>query len=114
MATVGNNANLEYGYLRESFFTDEEKEHFIKLMQDDKERIVHGNMLAESPDKLYEKAMKLIERVENGEFNEDEMKKVERKISHLLAGIEDVHLECILEFLYKSDNNSDSDELGLI
>ena len=97
MAIVGNNTNSEYANLRDSFFTEEEKKQFNKVMKDEKDQKIHAEMLEKKASLLYKKAMQLINRVEAGEFNEKQMKKVEYVISHLLAGIEDLHKELILE-----------------
>ena len=41
--------------------------------------------------------MDLIKRVELGEFNDEQLEKVEYAIAHYLSGIEDLHQELILE-----------------
>lgn len=97
MATVGNNNNGEYSHLRDSFFTKGEEEQFKQRMQEPKEQIIHHSLLKQNVDKLYEKAMDLVQRVEQGEFNEEEMEKVERAIAHYLAAIDDLHLELVHE-----------------
>ena len=97
MATVGNNTSAKYEHLRESFFTEGEKEQFEKIIKHPKNRKIHAKMLEQKAETLYKKAMTLIEAVERGEFNEEEMAVVEFTISHYLAGIEDLHQELILE-----------------
>ncbi len=98
MATVGNNMDGKKSHVRDSFFSSKgEKEYFEKLMQDPKERSIHAKALRMNADTLYKKAMDLINRVEAGEFNEEQMAKVEYMISHYLAGIDDLHKELILE-----------------
>lgn len=97
MATVGNNTSAKYEHLRESFFTEGEREQFEKIMKSPKNRAIHEKMLEQNADTLYKKAMVLIEAVERGEFNEEEMAVVEYTISHYLAGIDDIHPELVLE-----------------
>lgn len=93
MATGGNNSNMKATELRESFFaSEEEREYFTKLMQDPKERKIHADLLAKSAKELYEKAISLIQRVESGEFNEEQMATVEYTIAHCLAAIEDIYM----------------------
>ena len=66
-------------------------------MKNPNNRTIHEKMLEQKAETLYKKAMVLIEAVENGEFNEEEMAVVEYTISHYLAGIDDLHPELILE-----------------
>ena len=97
MATVGNNTSAKHEQLREAFFTEGEKEQFKKVMSNPKDQRIHSKILEEKAETLYKKAMDLIKRVELGEFNDEQMEKVEYAISHYLAGIEDLHQELILE-----------------
>lgn len=95
MATQGNNVSGKYAELRDSFFSDSEKEYFAKIMKNPKDRAIHAKLLRKKADWLYKKAMGLITRVENGEFNEEQMARVEYMIAHYLAAIED--FEKVLE-----------------
>ncbi len=72
-------------------------------MRNPKDQRIHAKMLEEKAETLYKKAMDLIKRVELGEFNDEQMEKVEYAISHYLAGIEDLHQELILEKTLRSE-----------
>ena len=98
MSTKGNNTSAKKAHVRDSFFDSGEKEFFTKLLKDPEERTLHSELLREDVEKLYKKACKLINRVEKGEFNEEQMIKVERIIAHCLAAIEDVELVKEYEF----------------
>jgi len=89
MSTIGNNISGEKSHVRDSFFDSKEEQYFKKLLSDPKERRLHSKLLKENVDKLYAKACNLIDRVEQGEFTEEEMVNVERAIAHCLAAIED-------------------------
>ncbi len=95
MGTIGNNADGNIGYVRDSFFTEGEQDYFEKLMRNPDERRIHFKLARKNAQELFDKAMELIDRVEAGEFNEEQMQKAERAIVHLLAGIED--LQKVLE-----------------
>lgn len=97
MATIGNNLNKEYSLVRNAFFTEEETKHFEKMLQNPIERREQENLKYEHADVLYRKARHLMDRVENGEFNDRQMKEVECAIAHLLAAIEDCEQVAILE-----------------
>ena len=56
---------------------------------------IHTRLLTKKVEILYKKAMKLIVRVEEGAFNEEQMANVEYMIAHYLGAIED--LEKVLE-----------------
>ena len=68
-----------------------------KLWGEKREQKIHKKLLNEKASVLYEKAMKLIIRVELGEFNEKQMKGVEYAIAHYLAAIEDIQKVKLLE-----------------
>lgn len=96
MATIGNNTSAEYARVRDIFFGSEgERKNFENLMQNPNEREIHTELLKKSADELYERAMNLINRVEYGEFNQEQMERVERAIAHCLAAIEDVQLALV-------------------
>ena len=84
-------------HVRDSFFDSSEKEHFTKILNNPKEMDLHCKLLRENADKLYKKACDLINRIERGEFNEEEMEDVERIIAHCLGAIEDLELVKELE-----------------
>lgn len=95
MSTIGNNGNLKFSQTRDSFFTDSEKEFFTKLLENPKERFIHTQLLRQKVESLYERALNLLNRVESGEFNEEQMAKVEHLIAHYLGTIQD--FEKVLE-----------------
>lgn len=95
MAIKGNNSNQQYSFVRDSFFSESEKKFFTKLLEDPTEMKIHSKLLTQKVELLYKKAVKLISRVEAGEFNEKQMANVEYMIAHYLAAIED--FERVLE-----------------
>lgn len=90
-------ASEKYGLAKEAFFTKGEKKQFKEVMENPEDQQIHADLLKVDAEKLYKKAMKLIDRVESGEFNEEQMVKVEYMIAHLLAAISDFELELTLE-----------------
>ena len=97
MATVGNNFKAEYANSRDAFFCEVEKAYFEELMQNPKERKINNRFKQHEAEKLHREAKKLIERVENGEFKDDQMEVIEYCIAQLLGGVEDAHLEKVKE-----------------
>lgn len=97
MATIGNNFKAEYANTREAFFCDGEIDFFNKLMQNPEERKINNCLKQYKAEKLHREAKKLIERVENGEFNDEQMECVEYCIAQLLGGVQDSHVEKIKE-----------------
>ncbi len=95
MGTMGNNEDGNKSLVRDSFFTEGEKEYFEELMKKPEEKKIHNALTKENVQDLFDMAMELINRVEAGEFDEKQMEKVERLIAHLLAAIED--LQRVLE-----------------
>ena len=95
MATIGNTFKKENTETRDAFFTKSEKEHFEELLKDSAEKEKHEQFLLKGIDKLRAKAEELISRVDAGEFNEEQMQKVENTIAHCLAAVED--LERVLD-----------------
>ena len=95
MGLQGNNVNKKYSEVRDAFFSESEMKYFTKLLQDSSEMEIHANLLTKKVELLYEKSKKLITRVEEGAFNEEQMANVEYKIAHYLGAIED--LEKVLE-----------------
>lgn len=98
MATVGYNTNQDYADAREAFFTEGEREFYIKSLQDPKHMKIHDKVTMKSSEEKYAKAMELISMVENNLIAEDKMAETELKIAHLLSG-EDMHIEKIAECL---------------
>lgn len=103
MATIGNNVSSEYANVRDAFFTPGEIENFEKIMKDPENFKFHNKLIKQNVHVMYAKAMDLIERVERGEFNENQMERVERLIAHCLASIEDLHLELVHEKYYDDE-----------
>lgn len=96
MSTLGNNINNKNSYVRDTFFSSKgEQKYLEKMMKYPKEKAIHNSLLRENAENLCKKAMDLIERVEQGEFDEKQMHEVEYLITHYLAGIED--LQKVLE-----------------
>jgi len=92
MSSIGNNVDGKKSHVRDSFFDSDEKEYFKALLKKPEEMKLHCQLLRKNVDKLYKKACDLISRVEQGEFNEEEMAQVEYIIAHCLAAIEDAEL----------------------
>jgi len=90
MSSIGNNYLRTFSETRDSFFTPEERSFYNEIMQSPTERCEHNHLKMERVEKLYEKAMELINRVETGEFGEDGMDRVEYYLVHLLGAIEDI------------------------
>lgn len=90
MATNGNNINPEHAYLRDCFINEDMQEDLNKLMQDPKNQIIHRILTKRKTSLLYEKAMELIEKVDNGEFTDDQMDQIEKEIAFFLSAIEDI------------------------
>lgn len=97
MASTGNNVSGKMAHVRDSFFDSGEKEYFTDLLNNPKEMDLHCKLLRENVDKLYKKACELINRVEKGEFDEEQMVKAERAIAHCLGAIDDIELVKELE-----------------
>lgn len=94
--TEGNNFSRKNSQLRDSFLTESELEYFEELINDKKcgkdERRLHSDLLRESADDLCKTAQRLIDRVERGEFNDEEMEYVEYVILHCLKAVEDAEM----------------------
>ena len=104
MATEGNNMNKEIAETREAFFSEGEIDYFRRLLKSPAERLIHYKLVNKKATELHEKAMDLIERAEAGQFNEEEMFKIEYLISHYLGAIEDLHRVLIKERTPNKDN----------
>lgn len=97
MATEGNNMNKEIAETREAFFSEGEIEYFRRLLKNPPERLIHYKLVNKRASDLHRMAMELIEMAEAGQFNEEEMFKIEYLISHYLGAIEDLHRVLIKE-----------------
>ena len=97
MSSEGNNMDKKIAQLRDSFFETDEKEFFETLLKDPKEKEIHNKLKTQDAVKLAKIAAKYIKKVENCEFNDEEMVEVEKIIAHCLGAIEDVELEKVLE-----------------
>ena len=84
-----DNINGEAAHLRDVFLKAE-KEYVKYLLQfDDVKEMIIGLNLSYDPSYLFQIAQNLIDRVEAGEFSDEEMESVERKLTVLLAAIHD-------------------------
>ena len=101
MSSIGNNINAEYSNLRDSFFDSGEKEYLQELLKEKKDKLVHEILLKKDSSFLYKKAKNLINQVEEGRFNDEQMEDVEYMITHLLSAIEDIEKEKQKEFFGK-------------
>lgn len=93
MATEGNNFSAEFAHIRDSFFTESEIEQFNKVMENPIDQFVHQHLSKQRAWGLYSKAMNIIQKVEYGEYEDNEMPEVERLLSHYLAAIQDIIME---------------------
>lgn len=98
MSSIGNNINSEYSNLRDSFFDSGEKEYLQELLKEKEDRLVHEILLKKDSSFLYKKANNLINQVEEGRFNDEQMEDVEYMITHLLSAIEDIEKDRQKEF----------------
>ena len=97
MAIAGNNVSGKIAHVRDSYFDSGEKDYLKSLLKDPKQRALHEKLLREDAEKLYKQAKKLMQAVELGQFNEEQMAEAEFKITHLLGEIEDLHKVLELE-----------------
>lgn len=113
MASIGNNTSGKIAHVRDSYFDSGEKEYLEELLKDPKEREIHQKLMQKNVEILYRKARELMVRVELGEFDEKQMVEAEYKITHLLAGIED--LEKVLELeLTRTTSKKDPDNVRVM
>lgn len=84
-----DNVNGEAAHLRDVYL-EAEKEYVKYLMQfkEIKELVIELNK-EYKPSYLFQLAQDLIDKVEAGEFSDEEMESVERKLTVLLAAIHD-------------------------
>lgn len=91
--TEGNNFSRANSELRDAFMTDSEIEYFESLMNDEMtgayERRIHDELLGRKADELCATVRRLIERVDRGEFTQEEMEYVEYVIAHCLSAVKD-------------------------
>ena len=97
MATIGRNMISKIAELRDTFFDSHEKDYIKKLYSTPEGKKIYSKMLRKSVDELYKKAKNLINQVELGVFDEQQMYVAEMKIAFCLAAIEDAQLARILE-----------------
>ena len=83
-------ADAKFKELRDSFFTPEEIERFNLAMQNPFDRVIHERLSEQRSYVLYEKAVKLIKDLENGEYDDENLDSVKIKIAHYLAAHDDV------------------------
>lgn len=83
-------ADTEFKKLRDSFFTPEEVERFNLAMKNPLDRIIHAKLSEQRSYVLYEKASKLINDLENGKYDDENVDSVKIKIAHYLAAHDDV------------------------
>ena len=95
MASSGNNIRGDIAHIRDSYFDSGEKEYLEELLQDPEEMEIHEELMKRDARELCEAAERIMQAVEEGRFDEKQMIKAERKITHLLAAIKD--LEMVLE-----------------
>lgn len=107
MATEGNNMNKEIAETRDAFFSEGERDYFRRLIKSPAERLIHYKLVNKRASDLHRMAMDLIERAEAGQFNEEEMFKIEYLISHYLGAIEDLHKVLIKERTHNEDEGMD-------
>lgn len=97
MATIGRNTSGKIAELRDAFFDSHEKDFIIKAYKTPEGKALYAKMLRKSVEELYKKAKQLINEVELGMFDEEQMYEAEVKIAFCLAAIEDAQLARILE-----------------
>ena len=83
-------ADANYKNLRDEFFTPEEIERFKMAMQNPLDKIIHAKLKEQRTYILYEKALKLINDVESGVYDESNLNSIKIKIAHYLAAHDDV------------------------
>ncbi|MBR2969564.1 MAG: hypothetical protein IKC49_00730 [Clostridia bacterium] len=103
MATIGNEGKRKYTRIRDAFFTAEEKEFLDELKKDPDARAEYDSYLQQNGDVLCLQALALMRRVDRGEFSEEEMIIIERKIVLLLGAIQDL-VYVSDEFVLDTDN----------
>ena len=97
MATEGLNVNQEIQQVRDAFFTPEETQQFNKLMRNRKQQSLHEKLSLKNPEKLFARATEIMQNIEAGKYNEDEMAEAEYLIMHYLAACEDATMAAELE-----------------
>ena len=97
MATIGRNTSKKIADLRDAFFDSHEKDYIEKLYATPEGKALYAKMLRKSVEELYKKAKQLINEVELGMYDEEQMYEAEFKIAFCLAAIEDAQLARILE-----------------
>lgn len=104
-----DNVNEEAAHLRDVYLSAE-KDYVKFLMQfEEVKELIVGLNHNYSSSYLFELAQGLIKKVEVGEFSEEEMEKVERKLIFLLAAIQD---KMLIKELIKTPDYEKEQELS--
>ena len=112
MAIKDQSKYAEYERVRQIFFTDGERKRFYNGLKNPKDRNIHFLLRELDPTFLFKKATELMNQVEAGQFNREEMYDVEYKIAHYLAAMNlgDKNAEGsfdIKDILHKYEGKSD-------
>lgn len=97
MSSIGNNMSRKAEELRETFFASYDEETRIELLSQPIDNALAKHLETAKASDLYYEAKTLINEVEKGKFNDEEMENVEIIIAHLLAAIVDVQRALIRE-----------------
>lgn len=101
-----NNINGYAAHLRDTFLKAE-REYVMALLEIDEVVDVIRQLNSDySGESLFSAAKNLIDRVDNGEFDEEEMVKVEYQITVLLAAIQDKILIKVLERIMEKEEKN--------
>lgn len=104
-----NNLDAEASHLRDTFF-NAEREYVLHLLKNPtiREMIIDLNVNFNGNSKpLFEEAQKLIDDVDYGKIADEDMEKVEQKLTVLLAAIQDKTLR--KELILLPDYNEESE-----
>ena len=104
MGTLGNNTSGKIEGVCRTYFSTGEGEYLKELLQNPKERDMHERLKEKDAEKLYKRAKDLMVKVELNLIPANQMPKVEREITHLLAAIDGLHLVKMLEKLPDEDS----------
>ena len=104
MGTLGNNTSGKIERVCRTYFSTGEGEYLKELLQNPKERDIHERLKEKDAEKLYKRAKDLMVKVELNLIPANQMPKVEREITHLLAAIDGLHLVKMLEKLPDEDS----------
>lgn len=110
MGTLGNNTDGKIEGVCRTYFSTGEGEYLKELLQNPKERDIHEKLKEEDAKKLYKRAKDLMAKVELNLIPAGQMPKVERKITHLLAAIDGLHVVKSLEKVADEDAYTNEDK----